>query len=110
MDECASIDGCSTFRTFFNIIFPQLKSITATIIVLDVMWIWNDFLLPLLMVNSNQAIKTLQLAAYTFFGQYISEWHYALAGLVMAVTPSILFFLIMQKHIIKGVTAGAVKG
>lgn len=110
IDESAMMDGASTARTFFQIIFPLLRSVTATVVVLDVMWIWNDFLLPLLMVNSRPETKTLTLAAYTFVGQYNTQWHYAMTAMVLAVVPSILFFIFMQKYIIKGVVAGAVKG
>jgi len=110
LDEAANIDGCNIFQTFFIIIFPQLKSITATIIVLNVMWIWNDFLLPLLLVNSRQATRTLQLAAFTFFGQYKHDWHYGMAAMILVIWPVVLFFIIMQKHIIKGISAGALKG
>lgn len=110
LDESAMMDGSSTFRTFREIIFPILKPTTATITILDVMMIWNDFLLPLLMVNSRPETKTLTLAAYSFVGQYSTNWNYAMAAMVLAVSPSIIFFLLMQKHIIKGVVDGAVKG
>ncbi|WP_027631065.1 carbohydrate ABC transporter permease [Ruminiclostridium cellobioparum] len=110
IDESALIDGASTAGTFFKIIFPLLRSITATVIALDVMWIWNDFLLPLLMVNGSVKTKTLTLAAYTFVGQYNTQWHYTMTAMVLAVFPSILFFIFMQKYIIKGVVSGAVKG
>lgn len=110
IDESAAMDGASTFRVFFQIVFPLLKPVTATVIVLNVMWIWNDFLLPLLMVNSRLETKTLTLAAYTFVGQYNTDWHYAMTAMVLAVLPSIIFFVLMQKHIIKGVVAGAIKG
>src|SRR5690606_27642169 len=76
IDESATIDGASGFRLFFRVIFPLLKSVTTTIIIIDVMWIWNDFLLPLLMVNGSPTTKTLTLAAYTFVGQYTSDWQY----------------------------------
>jgi len=110
IDESAIIDGASTFRTFISVIFPLLKSVTATVIVLDVMWIWNDFLLPLLMVNSSPATKTLVLSAYTFVGQFNTQWHYAMTAMVLAVLPSIIFFVLLQRHIVDGVVAGAVKG
>lgn len=110
IDESAIIDGASTFRTFHSIIFPLLKSVTVTVIVLDVMWIWNDFLLPLLMVNSSNETKTLVLAAYTFVGQMNTKWHYAMTAMVLAVVPSILIFIFLQKYIVDGVVAGAVKG
>lgn len=110
IDESALIDGASTFRTFTSIIFPLLKSVTFTVIVLDVMWIWNDFLLPLLMVNSSNETKTLVLSAYTFVGQFNTQWHYAMTAMVLAVFPSIIIFVLLQKHIVDGVVAGAVKG
>lgn len=110
IDESATIDGASTFKTFVFVIFPLLKSVTATVIVLDVMWIWNDFLLPLLMVNSSKNTQTLVLSAYTFVGQFNTQWHYAMTAMVLAVLPSILFFVFLQKYIVEGVVAGAVKG
>lgn len=110
IDESAFIDGASTAKTFTKVIFPLLKSVTATVIVLDVMWIWNDFLLPLLMVNSSPKTKTLVLSAYTFVGQFNTQWHYAMTAMVLAVLPSILFFILLQKNIVEGVVAGAVKG
>lgn len=110
LDESAHIDGASTIRTYVSIIFPLLKSVTVTVLVLDVMWIWNDFLLPLLMVNSSNETKTLVLAAYTFVGQMNTQWQYAMTGMVLAVFPSILVFIFLQKYIVEGVVAGAVKG
>jgi len=110
IDESARIDGASTLRTFSGVIFPLLKSVTVTVIVLDVMWIWNDFLLPLLMVNSSPNTKTLVLAAYNFVGQFNTQWHYAMTAMVLAVVPSIVFFIVLQKYIVEGVVAGAVKG
>lgn len=110
IDESATIDGASGFKLFFLVIFPLLQSVTTTIIIIDVMWIWNDFLLPLLMVNGSPATKTLTLAAYTFVGQYTSDWQYAMTAMVMAVLPSIIVFILLQKYIVRGVVAGAVKG
>ncbi len=110
VDESALVDGASSIRMFFEIIFPLLKSITSTLIVIDAMRIWNDFLLPLIMVNGSKTTKTLTLAIYTFIGEYITDWQYAMTAMVMAVLPSILFFIFMQKYIVKGVVAGAVKG
>jgi raffinose/stachyose/melibiose transport system permease protein len=110
MDESSYIDGAGTFHTFRVIIFPLLKTVTSTVVVLDVMWIWNDFLLPLLMVNRSNETKTLVLAAYTFVGQFNTEWHYAMTAMVLTVLPSVIFFILFQKNIIAGVVAGAVKG
>lgn len=110
IDESATIDGASGYRLFFQIIFPLLKPVTTTIVIIDVMWIWNDFLLPLLMVNGSPATRTLTLAAYTFVGQYTTDWQYAMTAMVMAVLPSIIVFMFLQKYIVKGVVSGAVKG
>ncbi|MEW9697568.1 carbohydrate ABC transporter permease [Paenibacillus sp. SI8] len=110
IDESATMDGASGVYLFFQIIFPLLRPVTATIVILDVMWIWNDFLLPLIMVNGSDSTRTLTLAAYTFVGQYTTDWQYTMAAMVMAVLPSILVFIVLQKHIVKGVAAGAVKG
>ncbi|MCR5717162.1 MAG: carbohydrate ABC transporter permease [Lachnospiraceae bacterium] len=110
IDESAHIDGASTFRTFISVIFPLLKPVTVTVIVLDVMWIWNDFLLPLLMVNSSPKTKTLVLAAYTFVGQMNTKWQYAMCAMSLTVIPSIIAFIFLQKYIVEGVVAGAIKG
>lgn len=110
IDESAYIDGADTFKTFSLVIFPLLKSVTFTVIVIDVMWIWNDFLLPLLMVNSSNDTKTLVLAAYSFVGQFNTQWHYAMASMVLAILPSVVIFILLQKYIVEGVVAGAVKG
>ena len=74
LEESALIDGCNQFQLFTRIIFPMLKSCTATVTIINVMWIWNDFLLPLLMLGGRKSSKTLQLAAYSFMGQYKMEW------------------------------------
>lgn len=110
IDESAFIDGAGTFKTYGLVIFPLLKSVTATVIVIDVMWIWNDFLLPLLMVNGSNDTKTLVLSAYSFVGQFNTQWHYAMAAMVLAILPSVIIFVFLQKYIVEGVVAGAVKG
>lgn len=110
IDESAMIDGATTFQTYVRIIFPLLKTVTATVVVLDVMWIWNDFLLPLLMVNSSPSSKTLVLAAYNFVGSLNTKWHYALAAMVLAILPSVIVFVFLQRYIVDGVVAGAIKG
>jgi len=109
LDECALIDGASPLTVFFRIIFPLLQPVTVSIIIINAMWMWNDFLLPLLIVGGAKDAYTLQLAANSFMGQYKTEWNYAMAGLVLSVVPAIAFYLILQKYIIKGMVAGAVK-
>lgn len=108
LEECAYMDGSTTYKMFWKIIFPIMLPVTSTVVILNVMWIWNDFLLPLIMLNGEES--TLQLAAYKFFGQYKSEWQYALTAVTMTITPPIIFFMFMQKFIIKGMVSGAVKG
>lgn len=110
MDECALIDGCPPFKAFFRIILPLLKPVTVSVIVLNAMWMWNDFLLPLLVLSGEKKAMTLQLAAYNFFGQYKIEWNYAMAAVFLVVIPAIILYLVLQKHIIKGMVTGAVKG
>lgn len=110
LEESAVIDGCSNYGVFFRIVFPLLKPIVATVAILNALWIWNDFLLPFLVVNSNHDLRTIPLSTYSFFGQYTKKWDLAMAGLVLSITPIILFFFAMQKQIAGGITAGAVKG
>lgn len=110
LEECAILDGCSQFRLFTRIIFPLLKSTTASVIVVNAMWLWNDFLLPLLIIGGSKNNKTLQLAAYGFMGQYKMEWQNIMAAAILIIIPALVIYLIFQKHIIKGMVAGAVKG
>lgn len=109
IEEAAIVDGCSSYGVFFRIVLPLLKPMTATIIILNTLWIWNDFLLPSLMLQ-DEALRTIPLAMNSFFAKYTKKWDLALAGLVMSVTPVIVFFLSLQKYIINGVVAGSVKG
>lgn len=109
LEEAAAIDGCGPFRTFFSIVFPLLKPITTTIGILHTLWIWNDFLLPYLMLSSPEH-QTISLASYIYFGQYMTQWNYALAALTLAIIPVIIMYLFLQKNIIEGISAGAVKG
>lgn len=109
LEEAATIDGCGTWSLFWRIVFPILKPITITVAILDVIWIWNDYLLPSLTLTSN-ANSTIPLAMSLFFGQYTIEWNMAMAALTMAIIPVIIFYICAQKYIVKGVAAGAVKG
>lgn len=109
IEEAARIDGCSTPGIFFRIILPLLKPVTATVMVLNALYIWNDFLLPLLYLQ-DKGVRTIPLQQYFFFGQYSSDLNLAFAYAVMGMIPIIGFFLLMQKYIIKGIAAGAIKG
>jgi len=110
LDDCAAIDGARPLRAYFQVIFPLLQPVTVSVIVINAMWMWNDFLLPLLILGGEKTSQTLQLAAYNFFGLYKIEWQNAMAGVLLTITPAIIFYLILQRHIIKGMVAGAVKG
>ncbi len=107
MDEAATIDGANIFQLFFTIIFPLLTPIIATIAILDVLWIWNDFLLPLIVLPKQ---STLQLAQYGFFSQFRREYGPATASLILSSIPVIAFYFSMQKYIVRGIMSGAVKG
>lgn len=108
LDEAAMIDGCTKFQTFWHIIFPLLKPITITVAILNTVWIWNDFLLPSLVINK-PSTQTIPLKTFFFFGQYTKQWHLALAGLVLTIIPVIIFYFSAQKHIIKSIAAGSIK-
>ncbi|WP_309122553.1 carbohydrate ABC transporter permease [Paenibacillus sp.] len=109
LEEAASIDGSGPFGIFFRILLPLLSPITTTVAILHTLWIWNDFLLPLITLSS-PANRTIPLAAAVYFGQYTNEWHLGMAALTLAIVPVMIFFLFMQRYIIQGITAGAVKG
>lgn len=109
LEEAAAIDGCPQWKIFFQIVMPLMKSIYATVAVLNVMALWNDFLLPSLTINKD-GMQTLPLKTYLFFGQFAKRWDLGTAGLVMVMLPIIIFYILCQKYIIKGVTEGAVKG
>lgn len=108
LEEAAIIDGCSRWRIFFEIVFPLCKNMTFTIAILDAMWIWNDFLLPSLIINTPKTL-TIPLKMFYFFGKYTKKWELATAALVISILPIIVFFVFAQKRVIKGITAGAVK-
>lgn len=108
LEEAALIDGASRLQVFWLVVFPMLKPITVTIVILDVLWIWNDFLLPSLVLISADN-RTIPLSTYYFFGQYTSAFGPAMAGLILAMIPIIIFFIILQKQVIKGVIDGAIK-
>ncbi|HTG71603.1 MAG TPA: carbohydrate ABC transporter permease [Candidatus Udaeobacter sp.] len=110
IEEAAVVDGCTPYGVFFKIVFPLLRPIMATIIILNSLWIWNDYLLPVLVIGGNKELLTIPLAITRFFGQYTKQWDMALAGLTIGIAPIIVFFLALQKYIVEGITAGSVKG
>lgn len=109
IEEAAMIDGCNPIQTFFLIVLPLLKPIAITISILNVMWIWNDYLLPTLVLRSDY--RTLPMAVQYLRGGYGAvDMGAMMAILVLAIIPIIVFYLVCQKHIIEGIAAGAVKG
>lgn len=108
IEEAARIDGCSQFGVFWRIVFPLLKPITVTVVILNTLWIWNDYLLPLLVLQTAE-LRTIPLATSSFFAQYTKQWDMGLAALMLGIAPIIIFFLFLQRHIIKGIAAGSVK-
>lgn len=109
LEEAAWIDGCSPERTFFKIIFPLLKPVQVTVLILNGIWIWNDYLLPSLMLGLNGKIKTLPVAVSAFVGSYVKQWDLILSAAFLAMIPIIILFLFAQKQIIQGMVDGAIK-
>ncbi|SFD38564.1 raffinose/stachyose/melibiose transport system permease protein [Enterococcus casseliflavus] len=108
LDEAAIIDGANTFQIYWKVILPLLKPTTVTVIVLNTLWFWNDYLLPSLSINK-AGMYTIPLRMFYFFGEFNKQWHLALAALVIVVLPIILLFIALQKHVVKGISEGAVK-
>ena len=109
IEEAATIDGCNPIQTFFLIVFPILQPVYITVAILNTMWIWNDYLLPYLVIGSNY--RTIPIAVQYLQGGYGSrDMGAMMAMLVLAIVPIVIFYLTCQKYIIKGVVTGAVKG
>ncbi len=110
IEEAAMIDGCSPVETYFLVVFPIMKPTVITVAILEAMWVWNDYLLPSLVLNVNK-YKTIPIAI-----QYLKQshgqidWGAMMAALVLAIVPIVIFYMIAQRYIIEGVVAGAVKG
>jgi len=108
LEEAAIIDGANQIQVFFKVVFPMLTPTTATIAILNVLWVWNDFLLPsLVLVNDN--VRTLPLSTFYFFGKYTANYNLAMAALILVLAPILVFYFIMQKKIIAGIADGAIK-
>lgn len=109
LEEAAIIDGCKMPEVFYRIIFPLLTPVHATIGILHGMWIWNDFLLPLLILGKGNRIQNLPLAVANFAGAYVKQWDLILTAILMAMIPVLIFFFIAQKKIVRGMVAGSIK-
>lgn len=108
LDEAARIDGASTMKTFIYVIFPLLKSMTATVTILSFMWTWNDFTMPLIMLTEPEQ-QTLQLAQYVFKSQFSVDYNMAFASYVMVLLPVMCIYIFAQRWIMNGVVTGSVK-
>lgn len=109
LEEAAIIDGATLPGVFYRIIFPLLAPVHATIGILHGMWIWNDFLLPLLLLGRGANIQTLPLAVANFAGAFVKQWDLILTAILMAMLPALIFFFVAQKRVVKGMVAGSIK-
>ena len=107
IEEAAIIDGCSKWQVYTKVVLPLLKPTTVTVAVLNSIWIWNDFLLPFLTVNGK--LNTIPLAMNNFFGAFSKQWELAMAALILAIIPIVIFYFFVQKHIIAGIVQGSIK-
>ena len=110
IEEAAAIDGCSPFRTFFSVVLPMMKPTMISVAILEIMWVWNDYLLPYLVLDMTK-YRTLPIHIQYLKGSYGTvDLGATMALILLSIVPVIVFYLTCQKHIIKGVAAGAVKG
>ncbi len=109
LEESARLDGAKPTQIFFHIVFPLMKPITTSIMVLYSLWIWNDYLLASIMLHS-ESKKTITVAVYAFYSMYNNRWDYAITAVALSIIPIAVVYLLLQKHIVAGITAGAVKG
>ncbi|MNU80159.1 L-arabinose transport system permease protein AraQ [compost metagenome] len=109
IEEAGRVDGSGVFGIFFRLVLPLMQPIIVTVIILNTLWIWNDYLMPSLILQSPE-MRTIPIATYAFFGQFTKQWDLALPGLVLGIAPVVIFFLAMQKYIIEGIAQGSVKG
>ncbi|GAA3386669.1 carbohydrate ABC transporter permease [Cryptosporangium minutisporangium] len=107
-EEAALLDGCSPFQAFRSVVFPLLRPVTGTVVILNAVLVWNDFLTPLLYLSGSTQ-QTIPVAIFGFLGQYVSQWELVFAGLVIGSLPILVVYFAMQRHIIKGF-AGGLKG
>lgn len=109
IEEAAKIDGCTDFQVFWRVVFPLLGPCTASLVVLNGLSIWNDFLLPFLALPSDKA-KTITVAVYSFVGQYTARWDIVFAGTLISLVPALILYVALQKYFVKGIMSGAAKG
>ena len=110
VEESAFIDGAGIWKIFVRIVYPLLRPMTASVIILQGLWIWNDFMTPLIILNKQSKFWTLPLFQYNFMGEFVSKYNLVFAALVLSMLPILLLYIFMQKNIMQGLTEGAVKG
>lgn len=108
LEDAARIDGCGPYRMFFKVVFPLLTPVSATVAALHVMWLWNDFNISIILLQKD-AVRTLTVKQYYFFGQYSSSYGMAFAAAIVSMIPVVVCFLLAQKYIVSGISSGAVK-
>ena len=109
IEEAAMIDGCTPFQTFWKVTFPLLGPCTGSMVILNGLGIWNDYLMPYLVLPSGKA-KTITVEIAGFDGQYTARWDIVFAGTIISIVPALIIFCLFQKYFVKGITAGAAKG
>lgn len=109
IEESATIDGCPRSTVFFRIVFPLLQPIIVTVLILNGIWIWNDYLLPLLVLGSNGSVQTIPIAVTAFAGAYLKQWDLILTSTLIAMLPIIVLYIFAQRYIIKGMVEGSIK-
>jgi len=110
IEEAAIIDGCGSLRVYFEVVFPLLKPVLSTLLVKDALFIWNDFQLPLIILNRSSKLWTLQLFQYNFKSQYQYDYNLAFASFLMTMLPIVILYMFMQKNFVAGLASGAIKG
>lgn len=109
LEEAAMIDGCNVYQVFFQIVLPIIRPTFLTLFILDLFWIWNDYIVALIMLN-NTRLNTVQLAINKLFGLHANQWDIALPAIVMSIAPILIINILLQKKIIAGIASGALKG
>ncbi len=109
LEEAATIDGCGKMKTFYLVVTPLLRPIHATVAILNGIWVWNDYLLPLILLGKGGRIQTFPLAVVNFAGAFVKQWDLIMAAILMAIIPIIIFFLALQRYIVRGMVAGSIK-
>ena len=109
LEEAATIDGCSRWTTYWRIVFPLLKPTVATVAIINAMGYWNDYLLPSLVLTRKE-LYTIPIATQAFYGTYSTDIGLVMAALLLAMLPILILYVFLQRYIVQGVTAGAVKG